>query len=54
MKTYEIKVKIEEGNDEFWEGIGENTGADEVLEVVREALAPFDAKVKLVKFEDKE
>ena len=54
MKRYEIKIVIEEGNDEFWVGIGENTGADEVLAVVREALAPFDAKVKLTKFEDKE
>ena len=54
MKRYEIKVVIEEGSDEFWEGIGDKTGADEVLDVVREALAPFDAKVKITKFEDKE
>lgn len=56
MKQFVLTVKIEEGNDEFWEGLGDNPGASEILEIVRESVndAFPDAVVKLVKFEDKD
>lgn len=56
MKTYEIKIKIEEGNDEFWEGLGDNPGVEEVLQGVRESVTAIfpGANVKLSKFEDKD
>lgn len=55
MKRYEILVTIEEGNDEFWEGLGDEPGASEVLSFVRESLEHYfpESQVKLVKFEDK-
>lgn len=55
MKRFELKVVIEEGNDEFWEGLGDNPGATEILEIVRESVngAFPEATVKLTKFEDK-
>jgi hypothetical protein len=54
MKRYEILVTIEEGSDEFWEGLDE-PGVSEVLGLVRNELEPLfpDAEIKLVKFEDK-
>lgn len=55
MKTYEIRVRITEGNDEFWEGL-KGPGVTEILQVVEEAVTSVmpDAEVKLTKFEDKE
>lgn len=56
MKQFALTVKIEEGNDEFWEGLGDNPGVEEVLQLVRESVTAIfpDAQVKLTKFEDKE
>ena len=56
MKRFEFKVVIEEGNDEFWEGLGDSPGVNEVMMVVKESVeATFpEANVKLVKFEDKD
>ncbi len=38
MKRYVITVEIEEGSDEFWEGLSGKTGCDEVTAEVRAAL----------------
>lgn len=56
MKRFEFKVVIEEGNDEFWEGLGDSPGVNEVMLIVKESVeATFpEANVKLVKFEDKD
>lgn len=56
MKRFEFKVVIEEGNDEFWEGLGDSPGVNEVMMIVKENVeATFpEANVKLVKFEDKD
>lgn len=55
-KTYTLTVTIAEGNDEFWEDLQDKSGADEVAEAVREALANVgftepDCTVRLTKFE---
>ena len=52
MKRYKFELVIEEGHDEFWESIANKTGCDEMLEVVNELLADWDAKVKLVEYTD--
>ena len=43
MKVYTLAVVIQEGSDEFWEGIEKRggTGCDEVVQMVRDVL--FDA-----------
>ena len=61
MKTYEIKIVIEEGSGDFWEmvngslGVG-SSGIPEVLSAINESTKDIfpDAKIKLVKFEDKD
>lgn len=56
MKRYEILVTIDEGSDEFWEGLERNqdNGINEILEGVREGVLERmpEAEVKLVKFTD--
>lgn len=55
MKTYVLKIVIEEGSDEFWEELDEkkSTGCDEILREIDSLLSPWDAKVTLTKYEDK-
>ena len=56
-KTYTISVTIQEGNDEFWEGLRGRSGADEVVQEVRDAIAErgFTDRcfVRLEKFEER-
>jgi hypothetical protein len=53
MKRYEIRVVIEEGSDEFWEGIV-GDGVRDVVDPVQDAvLSVFpEAQVYLTKFSD--
>lgn len=37
-KLYEFKVSVLEGNDEFWEGLENKNGCDDVYALVRDAL----------------
>ena len=57
MKKYQLLIDIEEGSDEFWEGLktAGNTGCDEVLDAVRSALDHdnLEATVVLTSFTDK-
>jgi len=41
MKTYEFKLTIHEGNDEFWEELENKSGCDEVKELLLSMLAEF-------------
>ena len=38
MKRYEFKIVIEEGCDEFWEGIEGKSACDEMTEIVRQII----------------
>lgn len=38
-KTYTIELTIQEGNDEFWEGLQNKIGADEVVAAITDLLA---------------
>jgi hypothetical protein len=38
LKTYTISVTIQEGCDEFWEGLDGKSGCDEVVQLVKDAL----------------
>jgi hypothetical protein len=55
MKSYTFKLKIYEGNDEFWETI-KNDGCDDVAEVLTNCLAHYgfyvgnNCNLKLVKY----
>lgn len=56
LKTYTISIIIQEGEDEFWEGLRGKSGCDEVVEDVREALAAAgytDCHVRLHKYEER-
>lgn len=55
MKCYQLLVDIEEGSDEFWEGLANETGCDTILEDVKSALDSqgIQASVKLVSYTDK-
>ena len=55
MKRYQLLIDIEEGNDEFWEGLANETGCDTILEDVKSALDTngIKAEVKLVSYTDK-
>lgn len=59
MKVYTLSVRIEEGHDEFWDGLRDQnlSGADEVAKIAKDLFADMgwrDPKciVKLTKFED--
>ena len=58
MKVYTLVVVIQEGSDEFWEGIEQRggTGCDEVAQMVRDilfdaGLQPPDCTVTLQQFQ---
>ena len=53
MKRYKFEVIIEEGSDEFWEGIRDKTGCDEVLMCMHDDLETWGAKITLVEYTDK-
>jgi hypothetical protein len=54
-KTYTIEVTIQEGSDEFWDSFRTKSGADDVLAMVKEALAEknISALVRLTRFEER-
>ena len=60
MKTYTFELTIEEGHDEFWEDINQNSkssGVDELIETIKVSMQqygwePCDYNLKLKKFED--
>lgn len=61
MKVYRIEIVIEEGNDEFWDGITKDgrTGVDDVLDEVRNALDAHgfnltNSMIKVKEFKDQE
>lgn len=56
MKTYEFKLKIYEGNDEFWESLEDKSGCGEVKELLLSILAEYgfyddNSELTLTKFE---
>ena len=58
MKVYTLAVVIQEGCDEFWEGIEQrgSTGCNEVVQMVRDilfdaGLQPPDCTVTLQQFQ---
>jgi len=55
MKVFTFKLVIEEGSDEFWEGLTE-TGCDQVRERIKNLLDQEGwlehGELTLVKFED--
>ena len=57
MKEYTLEVIIQEGSDEFWDdALKDNkSGADDVLMAIESCINDqgWDAKIRLVKFEDK-
>ena len=38
MKKYTFEIVVNEGNDEFWEGIADKSGCDEVRDLLVDAL----------------
>lgn len=57
-KTYTISVTIQEGADEFWEGLRGKSGCDEIVEEVRHCLEdrgwiPPEAYVRLERYEER-
>jgi len=56
LKTYTLRVTIQEGNDEFWEGLRGKTGADEIVKSIRDLLEEggwWNSDVRLERFEEK-
>ena len=41
MKKYVFKLVIEEGRDEFWEGLEGNSGCDDVQALIERALEAY-------------
>ncbi len=39
MRQYKFELILEEGNDEFWESLGNKSGCDEVREMLTDMLA---------------
>lgn len=57
-KTYTITVTVQEGNDEFWEGLRGKSGCDQVVEEVASCLADHGFRqpecfVRLERFEER-
>jgi hypothetical protein len=57
MKRYVFELIVEEGNNEYWEGLTSRneTDCDGMTEQLRDMLAEhgFEPTVRLVKYEDK-
>ena len=41
MKSYEFKLIIKEGRDEFWESLEDKSGCDEVMELLNSMLDEY-------------
>ena len=59
MKRYVFKIIIEEGNDEFWEGleIDDRTGVDDLKIMITECLEGTglgDSEVRLIEYTNKD
>ena len=58
MKRYVFELVVEEGSDEFWEGIKGKSGCDEVTEAISVCLANegwqenYGTTLRLVSFSD--
>lgn len=57
-KTYTITVTLIEGSDEFWDGLKDKSGCDEVVEEVRSILREHGfqepkTNVRLCRFEER-
>ena len=56
VKRFTIEVVIEEGNDEFWEGLEEEgkSGVDDIVESIKVQIRStgfYDAKITCTKYE---
>lgn len=47
MKIYKFEVEVREGLDEFWKGIEDKVGIDELMEVIKEGLDSTGLDFKL-------
>lgn len=59
MKRYVFQIIIEEGNDEFWEGVEQNPGQgiEDLHVMIRECLAHSgldDSEIRLIEYTDKD
>lgn len=58
MKRFVFQIIIEEGNDEFWEGVEQNPGQgiEDLHTMIRESLATCaldDSEIRLIEYTDK-